>query len=94
MSAIAKPLISSSTCDTPEVRIPSEKVLAIEKMDVTNAQNATGYKRQVVVSIDPGAGVPRTIVLTYSGGTNDAANEILRDASYAALVGALTTVVV
>jgi hypothetical protein len=94
MSAIAKPLISSSTCDTPEVRIPSEKVLAIEKMDVTNAQNATGYKRQIQVSLDSGSGAPRSITLTYSSGANDAANEVLRNASYTALVGALTTVVV
>lgn len=94
MSAIAKPLISSSTCDTPEVRIPSERVLSIEKMDITNAQTATGIKRQVIVNVDSGNNSPKTIVLTYSSGANDAANETLRNNSYTALVAALTTVVV
>ncbi len=94
MSAITKPLISSSTCDTPEVRIPSERVLSIEKLDITNAQTSTTFKRQIIVTWDPGAGAIRVVTLTYSSGANDAANVVLRDASYTALVGALTTVVV
>lgn len=94
MSAITKPLISSSTCDTPQVRIPSERVLSIEKLDLTNAQTTTGVKRQIIITWDPGAGTVRTVTLTYSSGANDAANVALRNASYTALVGALTTVVV
>ena len=92
MSAIAKPLFNSSTCSTPNVLIPSERVLSVDKLDVTN--DPAGAKRYVVITIDPGNNSPRDIKLLYDSGANDAANIVLRDASFAAIKALLTTTVV
>lgn len=92
MSALAKPLFNSSTCSTPNVLIPSERVLSVDKLDLPN--NPTKQRRYVVVTIDPGNNSPREIKLLYNSGANDAANIVLRDASYAAIKALLTTTVV
>ena len=80
MSALTKPFISSTTCDTPSVLVPAEKIITMDPFNIVDPQGSA-TQRGIIFVVDTLNSAPREIKLIYSSGANDAANIVLRDAA-------------
>lgn len=87
--ALTNQFIKSSTCSTPFQSVNVSKVVSFDKLTIVDTNNKFNTKIGIQFSMDTLNAAPKVITLLYTSGANDAANIVLRDASYAAMVAVL-----